>query len=529
METLEEIIKVKDQERIFRGYSSILSKYRIDLNSKTEEVNYLEDFKVTIEEDDVLTNKQKHNLISMIDEYLTMYIKSDEKDKLLLLNIIKSNDIEKIKSSINLMKNDIDYYLDIRSFIIDNRCDIEINTYKEIMKYINNGLNNRLITEIHNEIRKNKVSLKRLINLSNGLVLDDKKKIEYHYLKLIDFIVESLSFDSDLRVKINNLEKYNELKNDLLKKLNALLINANTNDKIKLDIENGRITLTNHFQARLVKTVEFSPTNAKIVEGQKIITLGSNRIPDRDLSFSIEDLGDIYILDIYLSDVPTFLLKNRKLASEAYKRANSLYIKDKDGETYNIDMLPVFISHKYLSLHNNHPKDVISFNFVLDKKGNVLSSSVNKNRIKVSSNITLEQIEDNNTGMFYDTINSLIELSHSLNEKPKNVPRRLVNKYVGDEKCLSIYYKNGIYTREGEYAPSSSPLKGIISDINLGMLLYDKGLLNIKDEDVYKLTDNLDEVIEHLNYMDKVKKYVYDNSKYVYRYIKGKDNSFNHK
>ena len=454
----------KDRSRMFEGYSSLIDEYIIDFELKDEEIEYLIDLKKAISINKLLFLEQKETLTSKIDNLLEIYYDSN--------------------------------------------------------------INRKVIYDLFSEINKKYISVNKIISLINLIDLNDLESFNYDDLKVIDYIVESFSNDSHLRYKLDSLEGYNEIRKNALKRLNVLLRSTSEENKIRYDIEKHNIVLTNRFGGSIAKSVKVRFNEEEILEGKRIITMKKYHYPNINKAFSIVNIDGVYVLDIYLSDVPTFLASNRRLAEVAYQRGTTLYIKKPDETIYNIEMLPVYLSHKSLSLNRERTKNVITFNFVINRKGEILSESVYRNRIRVNHEILSDEIIDilskkTSRGLVDIDIKALNELSNIMGYKMDltSVPSRFINEYIKRNNDLIIYKDDDIYSINGKRVHATSPIIDFASNINLGITLNNNGLLDL-EEGVHLLEDNIDEVINHLNYMERVKKYVYNNSGELFSYIK---------
>ena len=208
-----------------------------------------------------------------------------------------------------------------------------------------------------------------------------------------------------------------------------------------------------------------------------------------------------------------------------------------------IDMIPPVLSHKYLSLRGQYPKNVIKFSFLFDDKGNICNVDINRVKTYINSNITPYAAQQYINGVsIYNKDSNTLDLLKELISKVKQVsdyplirelnsnksdylvafPTLLVNYYIGNNSEFSIKREKGIYTMNsiGKYAISTTPLRRFSSDINLMFFLNQKNVVLYPNKKLYWIKDNIDEVINHLNEREIISKYISSNSEYIKKYIK---------
>ena len=257
------------------------------------------------------------------------------------------------------------------------------------------------------------------------------------------------------------------------------------------------------------------------ISNKNIITIDQKSAKCLDSAFSIEKDESNYIVDVYISDIVTFLNYNRELAQTAYEVGKNYYIKTPSG-TNRISMLPSILINDFFSLNSNNPKNVINFTFYIDNNGNILEHNIKLSRIKVNTSLSKKSVSSIMNGIgtnpLYNDLCHFDELTGLLYEKHKlannsndnlgrmqAIPSTLVNHLIAEDANLAIYSHKNYYTKtKTNRAHSSTPLRKIVSDINLGLYLYQNKLSNINDRDIYMIEDNLAEIITHLNQVEKL-------------------------
>ncbi len=359
-------------------------------------------------------------------------------------------------------------------------------------------------------------------------------------IKVIEMIIRGMNSNID-KIKLN----YPNCK-DLIYILEEIsnIIKTNHINKITDDVINTslNIELGSTFDGPL----KYPKSNTSFIyQDTPIIALDKQVSLDLDSAFSIDKDNDLYFFNVYVADVPSFLGQNRGLSINSYKQGMSYYLRDK-GNTINYDMLPANLSHDYLSMLSKdvslQAKDAIVFHFVIDKKGNICSSSVNRNKVLTDYNLTSNDAirildKEKASSKVDKSICLLRDLCRSISSSsPKQylsnlskvtiddmiaLPSLLVNYYLSEELDFGIYSENGTYTSKPVndiYLTGSAPLRRYVDDINLAILLEQKGLQSFAKDDFRYLENNFDEIIEHLNEQNFLDKYIEKNNALVKKY-----------
>ena len=180
---------------------------------------------------------------------------------------------------------------------------------------------------------------------------------------------------------------------DLSDKLNVLLNkigNLESDDtKIKKAIMSSKIDTTNNFSS--IRKINYKIDRLDDVEDRIIISIDSIDSKDLDGAFSIKKEGDLYIFDVYVTDVCSFLKINRDIAKIAYERGQSHYFRV-DGKLYAINMLPSFLANSFLSLRKK-TTNVIDFKYTFLDDGSLCDVDVSRRRITVDNKLSIEQAD----------------------------------------------------------------------------------------------------------------------------------------
>ncbi len=276
---------------------------------------------------------------------------------------------------------------------------------------------------------------------------------------------------------------------------------------------------------------------------KNIFTIDNSFSPDLDGAFSIDKKGDVYFLEVYITDVPSLLLLNEDLLKYAFDRSASMYNSQNSYKLLIRDMLPPSISHHRLSLKKNQFRNVITFSYCIDSAGNVCLQGVSRNLVfindnidpQIAKNMILSDSHNNRTQEDLKLYKQLCELicQHAEEKFLKkssplsfgdiiSVPSILTNYCVGQNSKLAIYREHGVYTKSSEehYTHSVTPLRRFVSDINLIAFLNQLGIINCPDRYIYYFDDNIDFIIDHLNEQDRLSESFEKNYRLIKKYCK---------
>ena len=328
-----------------------------------------------------------------------------------------------------------------------------------------------------------------------------------------------------------------------LEKVRKILKDERHIDAIDRKINNmkQKCTLSEVFIAD-ASNIIVSPIEEKLprISGKNILTVDKPGSKILDSAFSIEKKDNVYFFNVYVADVPSFLLKNEDLLKYAYEMGTSMYNYQQPNDYYKVDMLPYNLSKKYLSLNKDDDRNVITFSFCIDDKGNIQLTNVSRNRVVINDNIDTHAIrgfEFNNPHTDRDVSickemcklisNNSGSLNYSLSSRKRlgdivAFPSIVTNYHVGRNSNMAIYRENGKYVKNSDdkYAHSVTPLRKFASDINLTLYLSQLGLIDCPDKYIHYLEDNLDSIIEYLNRREDLCEYFETNYREVKKYIK---------
>lgn len=137
---------------------------------------------------------------------------------------------------------------------------------------------------------------------------------------------------------------------------------------------------------------------------------------DFDDALSIKKLDDgDYEIGIHIADVSHFVVEKSALDREARKRGTSIYLVDR-----TIPMLPEILSNDLCSLNPNEDKYAFSAVFTMNMNGVVKKRWFGKTLINSDKRFSYEEAQeilDNKSGLFYEELNTLNEISKKLREE----------------------------------------------------------------------------------------------------------------
>lgn len=158
----------------------------------------------------------------------------------------------------------------------------------------------------------------------------------------------------------------------------------------------------------------------KDMRGTTTFTIDPYNAKDFDDALSIKKLENgNYEIGIHIADVSYFVRPGSELDKEAFDRSFSVYLVDR-----TIPMLPEALSNDLCSLKPEVERLAFSTIFEITPEAEVVSEWYGRTIIKSDKRFTYEeaqQILDNNSGEFYDELNTLNTISKKLGkEKMQN-------------------------------------------------------------------------------------------------------------
>lgn len=500
--TREELQKLKILYEEFNKDERTSLKYMQKLFGYIDDLKYISNnYSKSNNENVNVNNISIKKLISLHETtYLAKYI-----------SYVKKYLNNRINKKIYISEKEI-YQLKSLVDVIVNLEDIRQDQIKDIKKLIT-----KLI--IISKYKDKKNFVKRLSNI-NIMSLDELYSYLETIVKYAYFCYEDINIESIITLFKKDIKYLNKIET-LLKNSD---LNANYDELLKSLKSEHKIFNKNYPNINI--KYDYLDKELPFKENKNIITIDELYSPDLDGAFSVEKKGNMYILEVYVTDVPSFLLQNEDLMIDAYKRAFSIYNNQNPNRFLILDMLPEEISHDFLSLKKGKTRNAITFTYEIDKDGNVNLKNIARNSIYINDNINpktatklITNSSVNNTThtdlKLYREICNLVsnrtqkKYLNSLNldkiESIVGVPSILTNYHVGMNSNLAIYRDNGIYTKESDnkYTHSVTPLRKFVSDINLALYLNQLGIINCPNKYIYYIEDHLEEIIDHLNQQEQ--------------------------
>ena len=371
------------------------------------------------------------------------------------------------------------------------------------------------------------------------LIVLKNKHLKSNVVKNIILIMNKYKEKLDINnSNIEFLDVFNEIEH--IVNTNALysLTNKFINDEVKIDLGQTYFDTISYDADKLPFLIKQAP----------IISLDSTNSPDLDSAFSIRKDKDLYLFNVYVTDVPSFLSNNRELSINSYRQGTSFYIRDGD-KNINYDMLPKVLSHDYLSmLKSKKPKNAICFQFVFNNDGKMEECKVSRNKVIVDANLfatdalkILKQkkqltLVDKSIFMMQELTKKVANNSDKVNMRSLEAgtvndmiafPSVLVNLYLAEKLAFGMFYENSAYimnpTKDTPYLRSSAPLRRYADDINLAIFLEQENLQRFNRDDFRYLEKNFEEIIEYLNKRNVIDRYIKYNNSFVKKLLLKKE------
>ena len=525
-----------------------LDKINNSLNNNKKKIkwrNKISNLKTNLE---IILAKENYDVDQVSYIYnLCQKEKITEEEILSFSKTFNNKDCEFIFRSLILKSFDI--------FTFDDKTIDIIKNYINDDKWVNNCLN--FLGAKRAEELLNELNIVIENNITFSYILKDKftelfniMNMSFLNTKLIKDIIVTLKKYLEKIITIDDYED-NDLYQDLINLFNKIqnLLDLDPTSNITYKLINKELNL--EIGKSYFSTIDYEDDNLPLYKKlSPIITLDDIVSPDLDSAFSIVKDNDLYLFNIYVTDTPSFLNKNRNLSINAYKQGTSFYIRDGD-KNINYDMLPESLSHNYLSMLQSFnevkPKNSICFQFVFKEDGTLEDCKVSRNKVVVDCNLFKDDaIRILNQKMPLTSIDKSIYLLQDLTKIVANssdkknfqwlkegrvcdmiaFPSILVNYYLADQLELGIFYENGSYIKKPSTVPylrAGAPLRRYADDINLAILLEQEGLYSFNKDDFKYLENNFDEIIEHLNEQNFLDKYIDKNNSLVRKYYLKRD------
>ena len=552
MKNIDEILNTSnlyDKKSIMEIFYYINTRIDRNLILSNEEKTFVNNFLINIKQNVDLDLSTKNKLLKRIGELYLMslnieYYKEikqksfndyNEEDILYYLNMYLINAPQFITK--DLISKILTQYLDEKGNV-NNLLEL-LNKYKNNIGefnyeiyywYISNMSYNFYCYKILDELDNEKINKEEIFNYFDMLLKINAKENSKKILIL-----------KNIKIKIYKNYELNKLnKNDLdllLSKLNLLNKKMNLKYDKEKEIENlfksGNIVL-NRIQPYF-ENVDTSIEKLKVALNDKIFIV-SKTIYNKELAFSIRKDKDIYILKVYLIDIPIFLHKNKEIEKYAYNNGENMFVKY-GNKNLLIPMLPLFLVRKNLSFNPYYYKSAIEFEFIINNQGEILSRNISRKNVRITDALLVNNILDLlNTNedslvkycMFnYYNLCQNLSVNHLNTNKLDNekllieTPIKLIDEYVSNESEFAIFNTNRYYTKDNTGKICSAlPLSKYVCNINLAFFLEQKGIYKFDDKDLYFVEDNVDEIINHLNQRHDIKNYAYKYPEFVKKYVR---------
>ena len=407
---------------------------------------------------------------------------------------------------------------------VGNKAGLTISSYvKELNKMLDKEMD---YSSVYDKFQKILIVLKNR-HLKSNVVKD--------IIIIMNKYKEKLDIDNS---NTEIIDVFNEI--ECIVNTNTLysLTNKFINDEVKIDLGQTYFDTISYDDDKLSFLTKQAP----------IISLDSTISHNLDSAFSIRKENDLYLFNVYITDVPSFLSNNRKLSINSYRQGTSFYIRDAN-KNINYDMLPENLSHDYLSMiKSKKPKNAICFQFIFNNDGKMEECKVSRNKVIVDANLfatdalkILKQkkqltLVDKSIFMMQELTKKVANSSdkvnmHSLETGTVNdmitFPSILVNLYLSEKLVFGIFYENSTYimnpATDTPYLRSSAPLRRYADDINLAIFLEQENLQRFNRDDFRYLENNFEEIIEYLNERNDIDKYIKYNNSFVKKLLLKKE------
>lgn len=350
--------------------------------------------------------------------------------------------------------------------------------YRCLNEYRKNGYDPKEFDNIE-DLGKLHDSIKSSTNITNL-----QKKKAFDLINKIYLLIHNFKTNVDY-------SKFNYDDTDILRKISENKIDVPTSEKEKMNFK------VNYYKFKYQ------------LDQSKIFTLDKNGSITFEQAYGLRFDGKYYFFDIYLPDVLTFFENNRNVFKTAYERGETIYDKN-----HKYDMIPYPNIIEHLSFKTNAARNSIRFSFVIDKKGRIIHYDIDPVCIRVKKHMNDKIAKQIIQGQTKDDcsillLKDLVSLPKSQENKGNNsisitdlvgFSSIFLNRFISDKCDYLIFTDNNKFvSKPTNYVNVSTPIRKIVSDINLALFLNHKGYFRLEDKDLYYYMDNKEEIIEHLN------------------------------
>ncbi len=329
-------------------------------------------------------------------------------------------------------------------------------------------------------IKENEILLNKRIKSEESIFLKILKKYisstneeeqEYLYQVIVIFLKSNIS-EKILKNKksyLKLLEKTNqEYPNHVIRLIKLLDYDfkINTTDlenryQIHFTFPQIIINETNYFNNKIIYRRDFTNQEVITIDGQETLCYD-------DGLYIEKNNNNTYTLYIHIIDIPSLIPFESKTKEEAYRRQESIYLKDRILPLY-----PSNISNNLCSLIPNNKRNTITYIFKLDEQFRIIQSSlkIEPGIIKTTHRLTYDQADiiiNNPQNFSLDT--NLILLSNFA-----KVNRSLNTKKESYRNYENILFKESHHeSTKIDYSPSSNIIHESMVLANYSLAKYFK-------------------------------------------------------
>lgn len=243
--------------------------------------------------------------------------------------------------------------------------------------------------------------LKRARDSFVGTVI---RKNKSDWLKVDDSLV-----DFDIKLKKVNQPSYrrgdkvvvkiikwtdNPYKESILGVVDKVLGHENDKgmDILSIIYRNGLETNFSEETLKAVNRLDSSISNAEMdkridYRNLDVITIDGVDSKDLDDAVYVKKVKEGYLLSVHIADVGHYVKEDSPIDSDAFRRGTSVYFPDRV-----LPMLPEKLSNDLCSLHPKTDKLTLTCNMIINKKGDVISHSIEESVVNTSYRMTYDEV-----------------------------------------------------------------------------------------------------------------------------------------
>ena len=252
-----------------------------------------------------------------------------------------------------------------------------------------------------------------------------------YYEKIIDLFIQSENFNItnsykdvlikrlklaliDLKNNELSVRKYKKIIFSLTNMIERLLEIDTTVDEKFFSKINYRYGIRDSYGDSYKYEIYEKTLDCETVDMQNLytVTIDSKCAKSYDDAISMQKTKDGYIINVFITDVTSYVERNTKLDQLTYKKGSTIYLPE-----YSLTMLPHILTYDQCSLIKNEKRRAINHQFTFSESMDLIDFKVFDAFIKVDDNLSFDSLEEIINGDDVEKLKyfqTLLEISQKL-------------------------------------------------------------------------------------------------------------------